>query len=153
MKYEKSCGAIVYYLDEKRVPEYLLIRHVNGGHWAFAKGHVEEGETEIQTAEREIDEETGLTVEIDTSFREVTTYSPKEGVTKDVIYFIAETKDKTVTRQEIEVTDTIWLPYEEALKYLTFENDERLLKAAHTFLNKEFCKLIIYPIKNTTLSY
>ena len=136
MKYEKSCGAIVYYLDEKRVPEYLLIRHVNGGHWAFAKGHVEEGETEIQTAEREIDEETGLTVEIDTSFREVTTYSPKEGVTKDVIYFIAETKDKTVTRQEIEVTDTIWLPYEEELKYLTFENDERLLKAAHTFLNK-----------------
>ena len=134
MKYEKSCGAIVYYINEQHIPEYLLIRHANGGHWAFAKGHVEENETEIQTATREIDEETGLTVEIDASFRVVTTYSPAPGVTKDVIYFIAETQDKTVTRQEIEVTDIIWLPFDEALTYLTYDNDQRLLRAAADFL-------------------
>ena len=68
MKMEKSCGAIVArQTDTGR--EILLIRHVNGGHWAFPKGHVEENETEEQTALREILEETGLSVTLDTGFR------------------------------------------------------------------------------------
>ena len=40
MKKEKSCGAIVSRTTETG-REILLIRHVNGGHWAFPKGHVE----------------------------------------------------------------------------------------------------------------
>ena len=61
MKQEKSCGCII--LNEKN--EVLLIHH-NAGHWDFPKGHVEEGETEVQTAIREVKEETGLTL---TSYR------------------------------------------------------------------------------------
>ena len=60
MKKEKSCGAIVY--REKDGVEILLIKHKNGGHWAFPKGHVENKETEEETALREIREETGLTL-------------------------------------------------------------------------------------------
>ena len=52
MKKEKSCGAIVY--REKDGVEILLIKHKNGGHWAFPKGHVENKETEEETALREI---------------------------------------------------------------------------------------------------
>ena len=54
---EKSCGAIVYRKYHGNT-EILLIKHINSGHWSFPKGHVERGETEVQTAHREILEET-----------------------------------------------------------------------------------------------
>ena len=46
MKYEKSCGCII--IKEGKV---LLVQH-NVGHWDFPKGHMEENETEVQTAIR-----------------------------------------------------------------------------------------------------
>ena len=62
MKMEKSCGAILC-RETEELPQVLLIRHKNGGHWGFPKGHVEDRETEEETARREIWEETGLEVE------------------------------------------------------------------------------------------
>lgn len=64
---EKSCGALVYRKYHGNT-EILLIKHLNSGHWSFPKGHVEEGETEVETAIREIKEETGIDVMIDQSF-------------------------------------------------------------------------------------
>ena len=77
MMHEKSCGAIVYRKYHGNT-EILLIKHINSGHWSFPKGHVEEGETEEETAKREIMEETGIDVNLDTTFREIVTYSPKK---------------------------------------------------------------------------
>ena len=70
MMHEKSCGAIVYRKYHGNT-EILLIKHINSGHWSFPKGHVEEGETEEETAKREIMEETGIDVNLDTTFREI----------------------------------------------------------------------------------
>ena len=56
MQHEKSCGAIVYRKSHGNT-EILLIKHINSGHWSFPKGHMENGETEIETAIREIKEE------------------------------------------------------------------------------------------------
>ena len=65
MPKEKSAGAIIYRM-ENGVAQYLLLHYTPSskgkrGQWGFAKGHVEAGETEIQTAKREIAEETGIT--------------------------------------------------------------------------------------------
>ena len=68
MKYEKSCGAVIF--DNDKV---LVIQQV-AGHWGFPKGHVEQGETELETAKREIKEETNLDVEIDETKRNKTSY-------------------------------------------------------------------------------
>lgn len=87
MRKEKSCGAIIYkYVDNELF--ILLLKH-NLGHWAFAKGHVEDGETEQETAIREIKKETNLDVTINSDFRYVITYSPYEGAIKDVVYFFS----------------------------------------------------------------
>ena len=69
MLHEKSCGAIVYRKSHGNT-EILLIKHVNSGHWSFPKGHVEGNETELETAQREIKEETGIDVILDPTFRE-----------------------------------------------------------------------------------
>ena len=67
MKYEKSCGAIVYRKSRDRI-ELLLIQNRYGGDWSFPKGHVEGEETEVQTALREVKEETGLDIQLEDGF-------------------------------------------------------------------------------------
>ena len=54
---EKACGCII-----SQNNKILLIRQMSGM-WGFPKGHVEEGETEEQTAKREVKEETGLSID------------------------------------------------------------------------------------------
>ena len=55
-KREKACGCII--IDDGKV---LLVQQ-HQGFWGFPKGHVENGETEIQTAIREVKEETNIDV-------------------------------------------------------------------------------------------
>lgn len=134
MKQEKSCGAVVYRVKDSGKIRVLLIRHENGGHWAFPKGHVEGDETEEETALREIREETGLKVELDTGFRHAVAYSPKPDVMKDVIYFAARADTKHVKAQEEEVTAIQWLKPKEALETVTYENDREVLRAFLSYI-------------------
>lgn len=132
MKKEKSCGAIVFYLKENK-EQVLLIKHFNSGHWSFPKGHVEAGETEVETAVREIKEETGVSVNIDTRFREVVTYSPKKDVIKDVIYFFATAQEYHTQRQEAEVSEVRWVDMNRAIKCVSYKNDKELVNKAIKF--------------------
>lgn len=132
---EKSCGAIVYKKENDEL-KFLLV-YQNNGHYSFPKGHVEEGETEIETATREIKEETNLDVLIDTRFREITTYSPYPGVLKDVIFFIAMPKTFDVVIQESEVENAQWIEINEAIAMLTYEADRKILKKAIKYIGKK----------------
>jgi len=68
---ERSAGFVVFTEREDGKRLYLLL-HYPSGHWDFPKGHVEEGESEIRAALRELREETGLTdVEVVFGFRDV----------------------------------------------------------------------------------
>jgi len=136
MKHEKSCGAVVVNRSHGK-PKVLLIQHQNGGHWAFAKGHVEARETETETALREIREETGLGVTLDTGFRSVTTYCPNEETTKDVVYFIAMTEDTALVPQVEEVIGADWFTGQEAMTLITYENDRKLLQSALAYLKDQ----------------
>ena len=135
MKLEKSCGAIVI-RNNNNIIETLIIRML-GGHWSYPKGHVEPNETEIETAIREIKEETNLDVTIDTRFREITTYSPKPEVLKDVIYFIGIAKHSNVQIQETELLEAKWVSLDKALEYVTFEEDKKILKKAIRFISEK----------------
>ena len=129
MSYEKSCGAVVFRKYHGNI-ELLLIKHVVGGHWSFPKGHVEAGETEEQTALREIKEETGIDVELITTFREVVSYSPKRDTTKDVIYFLGKAKTFQYTPQEEEIAQIKWVEINLAHSFLTYDNDKQLVNNA-----------------------
>ena len=87
VKQEKSCGALVYRVRQNAV-ELLLLKHRFGGHWSFPTGHVESGETECETALREVKEETGLTIDLQEGFRQCVEYYPKPNVKKQVVYFL-----------------------------------------------------------------
>ena len=109
----------------------VLLRHRFGGHWSFPKGHVEAGESERQTALREVREETGLTgIKLMDGFRESVEYSPKPGVKKQVVYFLGTTEQEKLIRQEEEISEIMWAPLSRAAELVSFANDKRLLRHA-----------------------
>ena len=129
---EKSCGAIIYKYENGGL-RFLISKHKQG-HFSFTKGHVENNETEVETALREIKEETNLEVKLDTGFREINTYSPRLGSIKDVIYFIATPTTFDLKVQEHEIIEALWLSYEDSLKTITNDSDKEILKKAYAYL-------------------
>ena len=132
MKKEKSCGAVVYKMADGT--PLFLIEHMALGHTSIPKGHVEDGETEEQTAIREIKEETNLDVVMDTRFRHTISYWPAPGILKDVVFFIAEAASDSLINQECEVSALEWLPYEMAYAAMTYDTDRETLAAAKEYL-------------------
>ena len=120
MKKEKSCGAVVIKKEEDKIMFLLIQQHDE--YWHFPKGHVEEGETEEETAIREIKEETNIDVTIDNGFRKVITYSPKEGVMKDVIFFIAKAVSFDLKIDPNELIDAKWVDALEAINYFKYQD-------------------------------
>ena len=122
MKQEKSCGCII--LNDKK--EVLLVHH-NKGHWDFPKGHVEEGETEIQTAIREVKEETNIDVEVNEKYRYTVEYSPKEDVIKEVVFFLAKNINDNKNAQLEEVYEVEWFKLDEAIEKITYNTSKEVL--------------------------
>ncbi|MBQ9251414.1 MAG: NUDIX domain-containing protein [Clostridia bacterium] len=133
MKLEKSCGAVVYKLEG--TSPLFLIEHMALGHTSIPKGHVEGNETEEETALREIREETNLEVDLDTGFRHTISYSPFEGIHKDVVFFIARAKTDLLINQESEVSALEWLPFDDAVAAMTYDTDKETLQAARKYLD------------------
>ena len=132
MNKEKSCGSVI--IRRKKELEVLIIRQ-NQGHWCFPKGHVEEGETERETALREVKEETGLDFRFINGFREETHYSPREGVEKDVVWFIGTPTGGRLKRQKEEIAEIQWVSLVEASALLTYDNDKQMFRKAVHFIN------------------
>ena len=104
----------------------------------MAKGHVENGEDEYQTAKRELEEETGISrVELIDGYREQISYKFKhkgKPSHKEVIFFLGKTEEKNVKISH-EHTDYFWYPYDAAFNKVTFDNAKNLLKKAEKFLS------------------
>ena len=138
MKYEKSCGAVIFRKAEGW--NVLLIRHTKGRHISFPKGHVEPGETESQTAEREILEETGLSVRVDRRYRAENRYNIRPDTQKLVVIFTAVTDQAEITPQPEEIAEAFWLPVEEAAARLTYDRDRKIMRDAFAHILKYHAK-------------
>lgn len=135
--HDKSSGIIPLY-NEKNGCHVLIVQHVDGGHWGFPKGHTEEGETEAETAQRELKEETGIhTVTIPDDVRFTDAYSFDEGEThhkKMVTYFLGYVSNQDVVPREGEIKSYKWVPLETAEDAITFDSTKNLLRKARDYL-------------------
>ena len=139
MKFEKSCGAIVF---RKARGKYavLLIKNRYTDFWSFPKGHVEEGENEYQTAIRETKEETGIEVKLENGFRMESVYliGKRKNTEKKVVYFTALTTRAYVVPQPEEISAFHWF-FEDEFPYdATFENDRHIFQEALKFIKSRF---------------
>ena len=133
--YEKSCGAIIFYKGRQNNINLLLVKNSNGRYWSFPKGHIEQGETEHETAKREIKEETGLDVEICGNFREISEYCPFGKIRKRVVFFLARAFTDNVVIQESEIDSYIWVDLQQARKLCSYDNDLRIIDKAETAIH------------------
>lgn len=135
LQQEKSCGAVIFRNKDEHT-EFLLIQSKDNSYWGFPKGHVEEMESEIDTAIREVYEETGLNIEIDDGFSLETEYFISIDILKKVVYFIGEAEDEPVKIQTEEVEDYKWVQYSDAMDLLTYESSKKLLEAVKEYLGR-----------------
>ena len=119
---ERSCGCII--IEDNKV---ILVQETEG-HWGFPKGHVEKGETDIETAKREIKEEINLEVEIDENKKYELNYMTPKGNEKTVILFIAHKSGGIFKVQETEVKNAKWFSFDEALEKLTYDSVRDVFK-------------------------
>ena len=135
MEYVTSCGFVPYReVGEER--QYLII-HSRNGDCGFPKGHMEQGETEHETAVRELKEETNIDVQIMDGFRRQIEYPlpHRENVMKRSVYFLGKCTSDDLVCQECEVAGAAFVPFEQALEALTFAETKEILRDAEAFLN------------------
>ncbi|WP_283679274.1 NUDIX domain-containing protein [Lentilactobacillus sp. Marseille-Q4993] len=131
---EYASGAVVYQIRHGLVC-YLLLQSATDNFWGLPKGHVEEHENKVQTAIREIKEETDLDTKIDTGFEQKVEYDMKNGHHKDVTFYVSRVDDGVeVSRQEEEINSYGWFELDEALDTLTYDNLKGLLTAADKYI-------------------
>ncbi|MBC7220330.1 NUDIX domain-containing protein [Candidatus Bipolaricaulota bacterium] len=133
---ERASGFILF-RERDREREYLIIRHRGGGHWGFPKGHIEPGEDEQTAAQREVEEEVGITrlAPVPGFVERIAYRFPRGGevVHKEVTLFLAEVDEDGVPGKG-EVEAIVWLPLSEALDRLTYPEQREALHRAAAFL-------------------
>lgn len=138
MNYLYSAGIVVYRTKNKNI-EYLLLQY-SAGHWDFAKGKIEQGESKEQAALRELKEETNLTATIQPDFMQSFEYFftdyDGEKAHKTVYFFVGQANSENVILSD-EHTDFAWLPYQKAFEQLTFKNAKELLQEVENYLTKK----------------
>ena len=142
--FEKSVGAVIFRrakFGSRDAVLYLILHyHQNDDYWEFPRGGMEAGESEMQTALREIREETGLKqadLRFVPGFRAAIHYwYVLKGTrrSKDAVYFLAETKNDSVMLSPEHLGFT-WAEYDDAMKLFKFDNARNVLKQARDFLS------------------
>jgi len=128
---ELAYGVVPLQLRDGKWFTFLIHRTKSGGFWEFPKGHIDEGETQLNAASRELHEETGMELiyvlhkepviesyqyELDGNMRH-----------KQVYYYLGMVQGE-VNLQSSEVDDGMWVPLDEAEEQVTHETSRSVCR-------------------------
>jgi 8-oxo-dGTP pyrophosphatase MutT (NUDIX family) len=130
---------------EKEEPPPGGVRRVSSRKLVLAlpKGLIDEGETPVETAIREVREETGVAATLVTKLADikyvyVRTWADRERVFKIVSFFLLQYQsgriDDIAPAMRIEVRRALWLPLEEALLKLSYSGERQVVRRAEDYL-------------------
>ena len=136
MTIHRSCGAVLFTRVNGEI-KYVLVQQKEG-FYGFPKGHMEAGETQQETALREIYEEVGIKpVLLDGFVTEDAHRIPNKQILKQIIYFLAEYHDQEICFDPNELLRAPLVSYEEAMALFTYESSKRILTEANMFLKEK----------------
>ncbi|MEN8173245.1 MAG: NUDIX hydrolase [Chloroflexota bacterium] len=108
--------------------EIAIIHRPHRNDWSLPKGKMNPGENWQETALREVWEETGYQVKLD-SFAGSVAYT-FNGIAKVVLFWHMSLADEGDFKPNIEVDQLIWLSTSEALKKLDYPGEKALVQKA-----------------------
>jgi 8-oxo-dGTP pyrophosphatase MutT (NUDIX family) len=123
----RAAGAVVGRRSDGRV-EVLLVHRPKYDDWSFPKGKAEEGESDMDCAVREVEEETGLRVSLGPEL--VPTSYESKGRPKRVRYWLAEPRPGEDASARNEVDEVAWLTPDAAERRLSYNRDLDVLWSA-----------------------
>ena len=130
---EVSAGGVVVHMRASE-PHFLLIRD-SYRNWGFPKGHLEDGENAEGAALREVAEETGLdALTLIAELQTIDWWFRFRGrlIHKVCHFFLMRTEQTETQPQRTEgITACRWLPFEEAVRLISYDNAREVLERAH----------------------
>lgn len=143
----RAAGGIVYRESDKTgEPEFLILLHKHGHYWSFPKGRRNKGESDIETARREIREETGIEdftllkkggMLISNSVR----YFVRRGksfIPKEVRYYLVKFSKRVEVSLSREHIAYKWLKFDDAIANLSHDNSKDLLTKVYSNMQLEY---------------
>ena len=131
----RAAGGIVYRQNQTGEPEFLILQHKYGKYWSFPKGRSEKGETSLDTAKREIHEETGISeFKFLEKFSETINYFVRRGkrlIPKEVRYFLVQFSKSVEVNLSPEHIAYKWLNFDDAISQITHNNSKELLSEVY----------------------
>jgi bis(5'-nucleosidyl)-tetraphosphatase len=132
-----AAGLIIFRRINQNI-DYLLLQTSYGDHhWTPPKGHVDPGESELETAYRETREEAGLAechLDIVSGFEKILHYDVR-GVPKKVVYWLAQLRDpNTPIVLSHEHQHYEWLTLDAAVQRAGFLDMQETLRQADSFI-------------------
>ena len=156
-----SAGGVVYQYVEERLQTVLCGHWVNGGagrsgaegqgvdrpvsqdniRWSLAKGTPDQGETLEETALREVREETGLEVKLESAIGSINYWFADRGgdarYHKTVHFYLMVPVGGHPDHHDPEFDVVQWFPFDEALKALAYPNEVGVLRQAAQLINQQ----------------
>lgn len=118
--------------------EVVICGRDSDGVWGLPKGTPDEGESLEAAAVREVNEETGLKVEIVKKIGVVDYWFAGNGVRyhKWVHHYLMHATGGSTADHDFEYDRVEWLPIDKAIKTLTFGNDKRIVRQVKSELKE-----------------
>lgn len=132
-KVTQKAGAIILSnIDENKI---ALLYRGKQNDWSFPKGHIEDGEDPMCAMIREIKEETGLSIKILRELPELNYVHPSGDVISTKM-FLVQSEDDTLLKLEFEIDGIKWVPINEVLSVLSYDNLKEYFKKFSHLLDK-----------------
>ncbi|MEN3186657.1 MAG: NUDIX domain-containing protein [Atribacterota bacterium] len=137
MKKVYASGGVVLRKCSEMV-EVLLVQKRDSGVWTLPKGHLNEGETEAEAAEREVKEETGYTVVLREKIGEIRfTYSRNgENFEEAVSFFLMDPLEEGKKEEEEEIVNVSWFSLPQALAVMQYDSEKKMVLKGGEILQK-----------------
>jgi len=124
-----AAGAVLWRIENEQL-KVALVHRGRYDDWSWPKGKVDQGETLVETAVREIREETGFKTKLGVPLGVQRYRLPNKNL-KEVHYWAAKVTDKALAESTFvpneEVAEVVWFNASDALGRLTYSHDHEQL--------------------------
>jgi 8-oxo-dGTP diphosphatase len=121
-----AAGGVVWLPGADGQRDIVVIHRPRYDDWSLPKGKAEPGESDAETALREVREETGLVCQLGQPLGTVE-YRDRNGRPKVVHYWAMEPVEDLGFRPGDEVDERRWVPLAEARRLMSYERDRDIL--------------------------